>query len=124
MKIVSIIFLGGGLGSVLRYLVNRWITGFVTELYPWGTLLANITGCFLIGFFVFYSERMGPNSLNWRLFLVTGICGGYTTFSSFSFENVQMISNHQIFTMLFYTLGSIVLGFFATYMGIALARTI
>jgi CrcB protein len=124
MKIILIIFFGGGLGSVMRYLVNRWISGFVTELYPWGTFLVNVTGCFLIGFFVFYAERMGPNALNWRLFLVTGLCGGYTTFSSFSFENVQLISNHQLFTMLFYTVGTIVLGFFATYMGILSARNI
>jgi len=124
MKTVFIIFFGGGLGSLMRFAVNRWISGFVTGLYPWGTFLVNITGCLLIGFFVFYSERMGPNSLNWRLFLVTGLCGGYTTFSSFSFENVQMISNQQLFTMLLYTVGTIVLGFFATYLGILLARNI
>jgi len=55
---------------------------------------------------------------------VTGFCGGYTTFSSFSFENVQLMSDHQVFTMLLYTLGSIALGFLATYMGILSARTI
>ncbi|RYG24595.1 MAG: fluoride efflux transporter CrcB, partial [Chitinophagaceae bacterium] len=57
-------------------------------------------------------------------FLVTGFCGGYTTFSSFSFENIQLMSNQQVFTMILYTTGSIVLGFLATYMGILLARNI
>ncbi|KAA8485571.1 camphor resistance protein CrcB [Arcticibacter tournemirensis] len=124
MKIIAIIFLGGGLGSVARFLVNRWLTDRVTSVLPYGTFLVNVTGCFLIGFLVFYLGKFGDQALNWRLFLVTGICGGYTTFSSFSFENVQLVSDHQLFTMLLYTLGSIVLGFLATYMGILLARTI
>jgi len=124
MKILVIIFFGGGLGSLARFGLNRWIAGLVTSAFPYGTFLVNITGCFLIGFLVFYTERFGTNALNWRLFLVTGFCGGYTTFSSFSFENVQLMSDHQIFTMLFYTLGSIAIGFLATYMGILSARTI
>lgn len=124
MKIVLLIFFGGGLGSVARYLVNRWVTSMVTSVYPYGTFLVNITGCFLIGFFVFISPRLGVNNLNWRWFLVTGICGGYTTFSSFSFENVQLISDQHFFLMVLYTIGSIALGFLATYMGILLARNI
>ncbi len=124
MRILFIIFFGGGLGSILRYLVNRWVVGLATTVFPYGTFLVNITGCFLIGFLVFFTERFGPNSLNWRLFLVTGFCGGYTTFFSFSFENIQLMTNHHIFTLLMYTLGSIALGFAATYMGIVLARNI
>jgi len=124
MRILFIIFFGGGLGSLLRYLVNRWVTGLATTVFPYGTFLVNITGCFLIGFLVFFTERFGSNALNWRLFLVTGFCGGYTTFSSFSFENIQLMTNHHIFTLLLYTLGSIALGFAATYMGIVLARNI
>ncbi len=124
MRILFIIFFGGGLGSILRYLVNRWVAGLVTSAFPYGTFLVNITGCFLIGFLVFFTERFGPSSLNWRLFLVTGFCGGYTTFSSFSFENIQLMTNQHIFTLLLYTLGSIALGFAATYVGIVLARNI
>lgn len=124
MKVLLIIFFGGGLGSLFRFIVNRWTTGLITSAFPYGTFMVNITGCFLIGFLVFYTEKFGASSLNWRLFLVTGFCGGYTTFSSFSFENVQLMSDHQIFTMLLYTLGSLALGFLATYGGILAARNL
>ncbi|HVW95209.1 MAG TPA: fluoride efflux transporter CrcB [Mucilaginibacter sp.] len=123
MRVLAIIFLGGGLGSVLRYLVNRWTTAVISAAFPYGTFIVNIAGCFLIGFLVFYTERFGINSINWRLFLVTGFCGGFTTFSSFSFENVQLMESQHIFMMLMYALGSIILGFLAAYAGILLARS-
>jgi len=122
-----VIFIGGGAGSLCRYLLSRYITLNFFAAYPYiGTLVVNITGCLLIGFFVIYfSEgRFGPDSLTWRLFLVTGLCGGYTTFSSFSLENVQLIQNQQIFSFLAYTFASLAVGFLATYSGIVLARSI
>ena len=124
MKIWILVFLGGGIGSVCRFLVSRWIIGIATPTFPYGTFIVNITGCFLIGFLVFYfSEgRFGMSAVPWRLFLVTGICGGYTTFSAFSNENVTLLQNQQILTFLTYTLGSLALGFLATYSGILLAR--
>lgn len=124
MKILLIIFFGGGLGSLARYAVNRWVAALITSSFPYGTFLVNITGCFLIGFLIFYTEHMGSSAINWRLFLVTGFCGGYTTFSTFSWENVQLVTDQQIFTVLLYTLCSIVLGFLATYMGILIARAL
>ncbi|HEY2584067.1 MAG TPA: fluoride efflux transporter CrcB [Mucilaginibacter sp.] len=126
MKIWILIFVGGGLGSVCRFLVSRWITGISASVFPYGTFIVNITGCFLIGFFVFYftDGRFGMATVPWRLFLVTGICGGYTTFSAFSYENVTLIENQQILTFLAYTFGSIALGFLATYTGIILAKNV
>ncbi|HEY4327761.1 MAG TPA: fluoride efflux transporter CrcB [Mucilaginibacter sp.] len=126
MKIWILIFVGGGLGSVCRFLVSRWITGIFAPVFPYGTFIVNITGCFLIGFFVFYftEGRFGMATVPWRLFLVTGICGGYTTFSSFSYENVTLIQNQQILSFLAYTFGSIALGFLATYTGIVLAKNV
>jgi CrcB protein len=127
MKIWILVFFGGGVGSLCRYLMSRWVSGNFLPNYPFfGTLVVNITGCLLIGFFVFYftEGRFGPDSLNWRLLLVTGLCGGYTTFSSFSLENMQLIENRQILTFLTYTFASLVFGFLATYTGILVARNI
>jgi len=122
-----LVFIGGGIGSLCRYLLSRYVTINFFPAYPYiGTAVVNITGCLLIGFFVFYftENRFGPDSLTWRLFLVTGLCGGYTTFSSFSLENVQLIQNQQVFTFLSYTFASLALGLLATYGGIVLARNI
>ena len=124
MKAVLLIFIGGGFGSLGRYLVNRWVSGTIASPFPYGTLLVNITGCFLIGFLVYYTERFGTGAIIWRLFLVTGFCGGYTTFSSFSFENVQMLSNQQIFNFIAYTFLSLAVGLLATFAGIITARSV
>jgi CrcB protein len=127
MKIWILVFLGGGVGSLCRYLMSRWISGNFLPNYPFfGTLIVNITGCLLIGFLVFYftPDRFGTDSANWRLLLVTGLCGGYTTFSSFSLENIQLIENRHILTFLTYTFASLVFGFLATYTGILVARNI
>jgi len=126
MKLWILIFFGGGVGSLCRYLLSRWITGNIVSAFPYGTFLVNVSGCLLIGFFVFYftEARFGPDSLTWRLLLVTGLCGGYTTFSSFSLENVQLIESGKVFTFLAYTFASLLLGFLATYTGIIIARNI
>lgn len=127
MKIWALVFLGGGVGSVCRYLMSRWVSGSFFPNYPFlGTLVVNITGCLLIGFLVFYftENRFGPDSFAWRLLLVTGLCGGYTTFSSFSLENIQLIENKQILIFLGYTFASLIFGFLATYAGILVARNI
>ena len=126
MKLWIPVFLGGGVGSLCRYLLSSWISGKIISAFPFGTFLVNISGCLLIGFFVFYftEARFGPDSLTWRLLLVTGLCGGYTTFSSFSYENVLLIENGKVFIFLAYTFASLFLGFLATYTGIMIARNI
>ncbi|MBF9252250.1 fluoride efflux transporter CrcB [Pontibacter sp. 172403-2] len=124
MKAILLVFLGGGLGSVCRYLANRWVVSMITSVFPAGTFLVNIVGCFLIGFLVFFTARTGADATAWRLLLVTGFCGGFTTFSSFSFENIQLMGDHQVLIFLLYLLLSIALGLGATYVGILVARNV
>jgi fluoride exporter len=124
MKNFLLIFVGGGLGSLLRYSLSRWINGMTAISFPYGTFLVNLIGCFFIGFFVFYIERHGEQSIQWRLFLVTGLCGGFTTFSAFSYENVELITDQRILAFLTYALGSVALGILATWFGIVVARNV
>jgi len=119
-----LIFIGGGLGSVLRYAVHRLMGGITLYSFPYSTFLVNIIGCFFIGFFVFYTDRFGDYSLQLRLFLVTGLCGGFTTFSAFSYENILLINDHKVFIFLTYAIGSVALGVIATYCGLLVARNI
>ena len=124
MKNLLLIFIGGGLGSVLRYAVQHLMRGIAWYSFPYGTFLVNIIGCFFIGFFAFYIGKHADDNLQWRLFLVTGLCGGFTTFSAFSYENVVLINDHRIFVFLSYTFGSVALGIIATYFGLFAARHI
>jgi len=124
MKNLLLVFIGGGLGSVLRYVIYRFTNSITTSPFPYSTFLVNIIGCFFIGFFVFYTDRYDANGLQWRLFLVTGLCGGFTTFSAFTFENLTLIDEQRIFLFLTYTVGSVALGILATYGGLLAARNI
>ncbi|HEY4197691.1 MAG TPA: fluoride efflux transporter CrcB [Mucilaginibacter sp.] len=124
MKNLLLIFVGGGIGSVLRYALSRFINAQSVSHFPYGTFLVNIIGCFLIGFFVFYTERYDTAGLQWRLFLVTGLCGGFTTFSTFSLENLTLIDEQRIFLFLTYAISSVALGILATYGGLLAARSI
>ena len=84
--------IGSALGGVARYAITRWTLPFSAEL-PWGTVLINVLGCFLIGFFGTYTLASGRHALseNTRLFVMVGICGGFTTFSSFSLQTFDLV---------------------------------
>ncbi|MES2811578.1 MAG: fluoride efflux transporter CrcB [Bacteroidota bacterium] len=122
MKTILYIALGGALGSVLRYLTSQAFSKY--EGFPYGTFVANIIGCLLIGLFFGYFEKQNVLSQDLKFFLITGLCGGYTTFSTFSNENIQLIQNNQIGTALFYTASSILIGFTATWLGILMVSKI
>lgn len=91
------IFVGGGLGSLARFWFSGWVAHTLGETFPWGTLLVNVTGSFAIGFFATLTAPegrfMAPAS--WRQFFMLGICGGYTTFSSFSLQTLALAQEGQ-----------------------------
>lgn len=122
MKTIFFIAIGGALGSVLRYLTGLGVNKIWSFNFPLGTFIANCVGCFLIGVFWSYFDKQTTYSQELKFFLITGICGGYTTFSTFSNENIQLIGNNQLGLALFYTALSIIIGFGMTYLGILITR--
>jgi len=122
---ILLVGLGGGLGSIARYSCQRWIGTLHTHHFPWGTFAVNITGCFLIGLFWGITARQSPDGSftpNSQLFLMTGICGGFTTFSAFTLEGIGLLRDQKLFLFFLYTGASLLLGLLATWGGIRLMR--
>ena len=117
LKQLLLIGTGGFIGSVARFLVSRLNNRIDWLSIPIGTLTVNVLGSLLIGFLIGISEKSPILTVEWRMFLMVGLCGGFTTFSSFSGENLVLIKNGQILPMLLYTGLSIFLGFIAVYLG-------
>lgn len=121
MDKVLVVFTGAGLGGLTRYLAGTWIMQKYGGRFPLGTFIINITGSFLIGVLMtLLTERWQPHP-NWRLFLVIGVLGGYTTFSSFEYETYQAVRGSAPWLGLLYVLGSVILGYFGVWLGAALA---
>ena len=122
MKPLLIIGLGGGIGSIFRYLVQLYIGRSITQAFPLGTLLVNISGCLIIGLLYGFSAKYTTVTVEWRLFLVTGLCGGYTTFSSFSYESISLFKQGNYTYFILYTSLSFVLGLLATVGGTVIVK--
>lgn len=122
MKALGIIWLGGGLGSMLRYLAQEWVSKTVRISFPLGTFIVNILGCLLIGIFFALAEKYDYLNFEWRLFLITGLCGGFTTFSTFSYEGMGLIRNGEYGFFLMYILFSVIFGLLATVLGFSLIK--
>ncbi len=112
-----VIGFGGFLGSILRYTVGKSIDGKFNSSFPWGTLTINVVGSFIIGFIYILAMRKAGITENWRLFLGAGFCGGFTTFSAFAWENVNLLDQKLIGTSLIYISASIILGLLAVVAG-------
>jgi CrcB protein len=121
MKIILLVGLGSFIGGISRYLVSLVIQNKVLSTFPYGTLAVNIIGCFLIGIIYGFSDRGNMNA-EWRIFLATGIMGGFTTFSSFSNETVSMLRDAQYLQAVSYIAFSLIVGLAATFAGISLIK--
>jgi CrcB protein len=117
LKSVLMVGLGGFIGSVARYFLSRLNLHYDFLSIPIGTLSVNVLGSYIIGFLTGISEKSELISLEWRLFLMVGICGGFTTFSTFTNENLMLMHNGQFTAVFLYTGLSILLGFTAVYLG-------
>lgn len=123
-KLLFIIFLGGGTGSVLRYCVQMALhERILPHSFPWATFTVNIIGSFLIGLFYTLSARFNL-SAEVRMLLTTGLCGGFTTFSTFSHDGLMMIKQGFYGMFILYTLLSIILGVIAAFAGGVFGRYI
>lgn len=113
-----LIGIGGAIGSLLRFFFSQMIK---SGSFPLATFTINIIGSFLIGIIIALSIKHIEFSSPWKLFLATGVCGGFTTFSSFSIENLQLIQQGKWMTSVFYIAGSILLGVIAAGIGYKIA---
>lgn len=118
IKQILCVGIGGAGGSILRFLVSELFSKNYTSSFPLATFSINIVGCFLIGLF---AGSLPIESTNLKLLLITGFCGGFTTFSTFSKETLQLISNEQISIAIIYILMSCVIGILATWGGLSLS---
>ncbi len=114
--------LGGGVGSIARYLCQKWFSDHYPHAFPWGTFVVNVTGCFLIGLFWGITFKSFASNENWKLLLMTGLCGGFTTFSAFTLESMGLLKEQRTGLFFSYVAASVLLGIVATYAGMKISR--
>ncbi|MBL4605976.1 MAG: fluoride efflux transporter CrcB [Flavobacteriaceae bacterium] len=121
MKQLVFVFIGGGFGSVFRYLLGKYLNNPEGGI-PYGTFVANILGSLLIGIILGLAAKNEALNQNQTLLLATGFCGGFTTFSTFAYENQVFLKNGDFATFAFYTIASFVVAFLAVFAGLYLAK--
>ncbi len=124
VKLMLLVGLGGFIGTILRFLVARFFMTSFDSVFPWGTFAVNVLGSLLIGIFLGLSEKGNLVSQEWNLFLTVGICGGFTTFSSFSNEGYILLQNKEILRFATYASLSFFLGLLAVFLGRAITKLI
>ncbi|WP_299889286.1 fluoride efflux transporter CrcB [uncultured Lacinutrix sp.] len=121
MKNLLLVFVGGGFGSVLRYLIGKYLNSTETGI-PYGTFAANILGSFLIGIILGLALKNNTLTENHTLLLATGFCGGFTTFSTFAYENHAFLKTGDFTSFAIYTIASFAIGFLAVFAGMHLVK--
>ncbi|MBN2774149.1 MAG: fluoride efflux transporter CrcB [Prolixibacteraceae bacterium] len=124
LRTILIVGTGGFIGSALRYIIHVIVEKGMSSTFPWATFIANILGCFIIGIVYAISEKGNLMNPEWRVFLTVGFCGGFTTFSSFAYNNLNLLKDNSLLYLLLNAGGSLFLGILAVYIGIVLVRSI
>lgn len=122
MKSYILVFLGGGFGSTLRHGMNMLCARLFGTAFPWGTFIINITGSTVMGLIAGYLAFRGDAGQPWRLFLMTGILGGYTTFSAYSLDAALLYERGELASAALYVAGSVALSIAGLFAGLALVR--
>ena len=122
MKQLLIVFVGGGMGTVMRYIIGKFLP-YSGKGFPWNTFCTNLVGCLLIGLLTGYFLRNNAeNQSSLLLFATIGFCGGFTTFSSFANENLSFIRSGDYIMLLAYSMLSITTGILMVYLGILIDK--
>lgn len=122
LKYAVLIGTGGFVGSILRFFVSKLVQNVFLSSFPYGTFAVNVIGCLFIGIIFGIAEKGTWLTPEWRMFLTVGLCGGFTTFSTFASENFQLLRDGQLVHVLLYTTMSVLLGFFAVYLGYVISK--
>jgi CrcB protein len=122
VRTLLLIGLGGGLGSGLRYLTTVVLQRYYSSIFPLATWVTNLIGCFLIGLIIGILDKNEMANSDYKWFLITGFCGGYTTFSAFGYENINLMQNNNFGLSFLYISLSVISGLFAVWLGLFISK--
>ena len=122
VRAIILVGIGGGIGSIFRYLTSVFVGKYFHDTFPLATFITNVLGCLIIGLLLGLFERYQVANPDLKYLFVTGFCGGYTTFSTFAAENMNLFNSGNSLTAFAYIAASIILGLLAVWLGVAITK--